>query len=222
MVYQPFKKKWKKKEQFHTSSERKGCCSSCFPQNDWKYLGLLCVFSHVTLGFFAVSILCWVLHTDLKWGKSKNVLTCYLFSSYNISLEALKNPGGIFFSWDVAQAASPTILPREAYSTTNKSANPTISTLYVDMLVVLTHELQHDYLCDNSLPVVLLKKNGIKQGDQSCCLYLEQCSVERLIRRSPNNSNGDGIVCDWCEFVTLYVCARECVCVRERGRERQK
>lgn len=97
MVYQPFKKKWKKKEQFHTSSERKGCCSSCFPQNDWKYLGLLCVFSHVTLGFFAVSILCWVLHTDLKWGKSKNVLTCYLFSSYNISLEALKNPGGIFF-----------------------------------------------------------------------------------------------------------------------------
>lgn len=26
------------------------------------------------------------------------------------------------------------------------------------MLVVLTHELQHDYLSDNSLPVVLLKK----------------------------------------------------------------
>lgn len=38
--------------------------------------------------------------------------------------------------------------------------------------------------------------------------------MECLICRSPNNRNGDGIVCDQCGFVTLYVC------VRERGEER--
>lgn len=51
------------------------------------------------------------------------------------------------------------------------------------------------------------------------CLYLEQCSMERLIHRSPNNSNGDGIVCDWCGFVTLYVCVCACVWVREREKK---
>ena len=60
-------------------------------------------------------------------------------------------------------------------------------------------------------------RSRTQQSDPSWWLYLEQCSAERLICRSPNNSNGDGIVCDRCEFVTLYVCERtrdrEGVCI---------
>lgn len=60
-------------------------------------------------------------------------------------------------------------------------------------------------------------RSRTRQSDPSWCLYLEQCSMERLIRRSPNNGSGDGFVCDWCEFVTVFV--RVWVLERERSRE---
>lgn len=168
--------------------------------------------SPVCCRFFAVGILCWGLHIDLEF--EMNVLTFYLCSSYNTSLKAFKCPGGIF--WDVARAVNPTTLFHKGYNTTNQSANPAINTLYNDML--WCWYMNYSMITFVTAACLFSSWRGrIEQSDQSCCLYLEQCTVERLIRRSPNNSNGDGIVCDWCGFVTLYVCA--CMC--ERGEERE-
>lgn len=88
----------KRKKNFTPALRGKGVVVHVFPEMPGNIWGSS-VFFHVWPYVFLLSAytLCWVLHTDLKWGKSKNVLTCYLFSSYNISLEALKNPGGIFF-----------------------------------------------------------------------------------------------------------------------------
>lgn len=123
----------KRKKNFTPALRGKGVVVHVFPEMPGNIWGSS-VFFHVWPYVFLLSAytLCWVLHTDLKWGKSKNVLTCYLFSSYNISLEALKNPGGIFF---LKMLHSPQVPP---YCLTQHTAPPIRVLILLLALYILT------------------------------------------------------------------------------------
>jgi len=169
-----------------------------YPLKSLEIFGTCVFFLSATLGLFPL-ILCWVLHIDIEC----EIAECF----YNIRLKAFKCPGGILHR-DIAQAVNPPILFRKGYNTTKQSDNPAINTVYIDML--WCWYMNYSMITFVTAACLFSSWRGrIELSDQSCCLYLEQCSVEHLIRRSPNNSNGDGIVCDWCGFVPLYVWGRE-------------
>jgi len=209
--------------------ERKRCCISSFFFGSWNQIfgpPACCIFPFIwDFMFFVFLLQSAPLHAVLGITRRSETWYNRMFerftscSSYNISLKAFRCPGGNFW-----RCCTGLLIPLHCFikgysTTTPPCAHPAINSRFVVGMLRCWY-MHHGMITFVTAARLLFSWRGrTHQSHHCCCLYLEQCSVEHLIRRSPNNSDGFGIVCDWCGFVTPCVCV--CVWERERGRGRE-